>query len=92
MGGLSGNLLSEQVWFAKKVSHFCLELGNRGGDSIAYFLEEFLWSQLYRSPVPRRLWEQVAKAQGGFEEGYEVRRLPDTISFVSFNAPPDFDP
>lgn len=92
MGGLSGNPLSERVWFAKKVSDFCLELEIRGGDGIACFLEEFLWSQLYRSPVTRRFWEQVAKAQGGFEKGYEVQRLPDIISFVSFNAPPDFDP
>lgn len=91
IGGLSGNLLSEQVWFAKLVSDYCLELGLCGGDGIASFLEKFMWSELYRSPVTQRFWEQISKAQGS-ETGYEVRRLPDTIAFISFNASPDFGP
>ena len=90
IGGLSGSPFSERVWFAERVAQFCFELGLFGGNQIAVMLEEFLWSELYRSPVTRRFWTEVAKAQG-FEEGYEVRRLADHVSVVCFNAPPDFE-
>ena len=88
MGGLSGSPLSERVWFANRVAELCLEL-RLLGDQIAAMLEDFLWSELYRSPVTRRFWEEVAKAQRS-EKGYEVRRLADHVSVVYFNAPPDF--
>lgn len=90
MGGLSGCPLSERVWFAKRVADCCLELGLHGADQIAFLLEDFLWSELYRSPVTRRFWTEVAKAQGR-EVGFEVRPLADHVSVVCFNAPPDFE-
>lgn len=58
------------------------------GNQIASMLEEFLWSEMYRSPVTRRFSEEVAKAQR-FEGSYEVRRLADHMSVACFNAPPD---
>jgi hypothetical protein len=90
LGGLSGSPLSDRAWFAHRVADFCLELGLWGGNHISAMLEDFLWSEFYRSPVTRRFWEEVAKAQG-FEKGYEVRRLADHVSVTCFNAPPDFE-
>ena len=90
MGGLSGSSVSERVWFATRVTDFCFESGLFGGNDIAATLHDFLWSELYRSPVTRRFWEEVAKAQG-FHTGYEVRRLADHVSVTCFNAPPDSD-
>jgi hypothetical protein len=89
MGGLSGSPSAERVWFAEQVAELGLELGISEGDQLASMLEGFLWSELYRSPVTRRFWDEVAKKQAC--DGYEVRRLPDHVSFVAFNAPPDFD-
>jgi hypothetical protein len=90
MRSLSGSPFSERVWFAERVAQFCFDLGLFGGNQIAAMLGEFLWSELYRSPVTQRFWTEVAKVQG-FEEGYDVRRLADHVSVVCFNAPPDFE-
>jgi hypothetical protein len=90
MGGLSGSPPLEQVWFANRAALFCRELGLCGGDQIKYMLQDFLWSELYRSPVTERFWNEVAKAQGSVV-GYEVQKMADCVSLVHFNAPADPD-
>jgi hypothetical protein len=90
MGGLSGSLSLERVWFANRTAYFCSELGLCGGDQIKYMLDHFLWSEVYRSPVTERFWTEVAKAQGSVV-GYEVHRMVDCVSLVHSNAPADVD-
>jgi hypothetical protein len=89
MGGLSGDPASEKSWFAKCLVDMCVQKSIYGVDQLSYLLEEFLWSELYRSPVTGRFWEKVSKYQN-VEGGYEVRRLPDFISLIHFNVPPDY--
>jgi len=90
MGGLSGSPSLERAWFAKRAAHFCRKSGLCGGEQIKDMLEDFLWSDLYRSPVTERFWFEVAKAQGSIV-GYEVHRMADCVFLVYFNAPADFD-
>jgi hypothetical protein len=90
MSGLSGSPSLEGAWFAKRAAHFCRELGLCGGDQIKYMLEDFLSSELYRSPVTERFWTEVAKAQGSLV-GYEGHRMADCVSLVYFNAPANLD-
>jgi hypothetical protein len=66
----------------------CSVSGLQGGNEIALTLAEFIWSELYRSPVTMGFWIDVAVAQG-LERGYEVGRLTDHVSAATFNAPPD---
>jgi hypothetical protein len=87
MAGLCGAETSERSWFATLVADFCLELGVHGGNEIAAMLSEFLWTELYRSPMTIGFWNDVAKAQG-FEGEYAVRKLSDNVSVAIFNAPP----
>jgi hypothetical protein len=86
VAGLAGNSSSEEPWFATKVAEFCIEKGLVGGDNIAFALQEFLWTELYRSPVTLSFWSKVAKAQG-FEARFDVRRLNDRASVRMYNAP-----
>jgi hypothetical protein len=88
MGGLSGSPSLERVWFANRAAYFFRKLGLCGGDQIKYMLDNFLWSELYRSPVTERFWNEVAKAQGSVV-GYEVHRTVNCVSLVYFNAPAD---
>jgi hypothetical protein len=90
MGGLSGSPSLERTWFADRAAHFCRESGLCGTEQIKDMLEDFLWSDLYRSPVTERFWKELAKAQDSVV-GYEVRRMADCVSLVYFNAPPDFE-
>jgi hypothetical protein len=88
MGGLGGIGTSSRGWFANLVSEVCSVSGLRGGNELAFTLAEFLWSELYRSPVTMGFWNDVAVAQG-IDRGYEVRRFTDHVVAATFNAPPD---
>jgi hypothetical protein len=88
MGGLGGIGTPSRGWFANLVAEVCSVSGLRGGNEVAFTLAEFLWSELYRSPVTMGFWNDVAVAQG-INEGYEVRRLTDHVAAATFNAPPD---
>ena len=88
MGGFGGIGTSNRGWFANLLAEVCSLSGLRGGNEIAFTLTEFLWLELYRSPFTMGFWNDVAVAQG-VERGYEVERLTDHVSAVTFNAPPD---
>jgi hypothetical protein len=88
IGGLGGIGTSCQGWFANLVAEVCSVSGLRGGNEVAFTLVEFLWSELYRSPVTMGFWNDVAVAQG-IDRGYEVRRFTDHVVAQTFNAPPD---
>jgi hypothetical protein len=85
VAGLAGNSSSEEPWFATKVAEFCLNRGLVGGDNIAFTLRDFLWTELYRSPVTLSFWSKVAKAQG-FESRFDVRPLSDRASGLMYNT------
>jgi hypothetical protein len=92
MGGLAGNANSEGPWFVKSVADFCLELGLVTGIQIAHMLGEWMWSDLYISPVTRRFWQEVALALGKERtKAFETRRLQDKISLIYYNTPPDVE-
>lgn len=88
MGGLGAIGTSSRTWFASLVAEICSISGLRGVEDVALILEEFLWCEMYRSPVTSGFWNDVAEAQG-IHEGYEVRRLTDHVAAQTFNAPPD---
>ena len=71
MAGVGGSPFSERDCFAILIVTFCQELGLHGGGQIASMLEDFLWLELYRSPVTGGFWTSVARAQG-FKTGYET--------------------
>ena len=87
MGGIGA---PHRQWFATRLAEACVSLGILGGTEIAFTLSEFLWSELYLSPVTLGFWSDVAIAQGT-ESGYEVRRLTDNVSIATFNAPPELE-
>lgn len=86
MGGLGSTASPNLGWYAGLLAQTCMASGLRGGNAIAYALAEFLWSELYRSPMTMRFWNDVARAQG-IEGGYDVKMLTDHISVAVFNAP-----
>jgi hypothetical protein len=88
LGGLGGIGTSNREWFAHLVAEVCSISGLRRGDEVAFSLADFLWSELYRSPVTLGFWHDVAVAQG-IDEGYEVRWFTDHVTAQTFNAPPD---
>jgi hypothetical protein len=88
MGGLGSTGTPNRSWYADLLAKACIAAGLRGGNAIAYALAEFLWSELYRSPVTMGFWNDVAGAQG-VDKGYDVKRLTDHISVATFNAPPN---
>jgi len=88
MGGLGGIGTSSRVWFATLVAEVCSLSGLRGGDELALTLDDFLWSELYRSPMTLGFWNDVAVAQG-IDGAYEVRRPTDHVAAQTFNAPPE---
>jgi len=87
MGGLGSFKTADRRWYAKLLAQACMASGLQGGDSIAHVLAEFLWSELYRSPVTIGFWTDVAEVHG-MNSGYEVKRSTDHISAAVFNAPP----
>ena len=64
MGGLGSSNTSNRGWFAERFADFCVKAGLQGGSAISYALNEFLWTELYRSPVTAGFWNDVARAQG----------------------------
>jgi hypothetical protein len=88
MGGLGGNGTPNRSWFASELAEACEASGVRGGNEVAFTLAEFIWTELYRSPVTMGFWNDVTIAQG-IGWGYEVRRLTDHVSAQTFNAPPE---
>lgn len=51
MGGLGSSSTANREWYAKLLAQACIASGLRGGNAIASALADFLWSELYRSPV-----------------------------------------
>jgi hypothetical protein len=88
MGGLGSTGTPNRGWYANLMAKACMAAGLRGGNGIAYALAEFLWSELYRSPVTIGFWNDVARVQG-MDGGYDVRKLTDHISAATFNVPPN---
>jgi len=88
VGGLGSTGTPNRGWYADLLAQACMASGLRGGNAIAYALAEFLWSELYRSPVTMGFWNDVARAQG-MGSGYDVKRLTDHISVATFNAAPN---
>ncbi|RDW75542.1 hypothetical protein BP6252_06684 [Coleophoma cylindrospora] len=86
MGGLGGIRSPNSQWFATLVAGSCDELKLNGGNEVSSMLKDFLWSDLYRSPVTRGFWEEVATAQGR-HGAYETIQLPDNVSMATFNIP-----
>jgi hypothetical protein len=86
IGGLGSTGTPNRGWYAGLFAQTCVVLGLRGGDAIAYALTEFLWSELYCSPMTIGFWNDVATAQG-MEGEYDVKMLTDHISVAVFNAP-----
>jgi hypothetical protein len=89
MGGLGSSGGPNRGWYAKLFAEICMAMGLRGGNSIAYALAEYLWSDLYRSPVTVGFWNDVARAQGMEGGSFDVKRLTDHLSVAAFNAPPE---
>lgn len=89
MGGLGSSGGPNRGWYAKLFAKTCMAVGLRGGNSIAYALAEYLWSDLYRSPVTIGFWNDVARAQGMEGGSFDVKRLRDHLSVAAFNAPPE---
>jgi hypothetical protein len=85
IGGLGSTGTPNRGWYAGLLAQTCIALGLQGGNAIAYALTEFLWSELYRSPMTIGFWNDVARAQGT-EGGYDVKMLTDHISVAVFNA------
>jgi len=90
MGGLGSSNKADRQWYAKLLAQACITSGLRGGNAIAYMLGEFLWSELYRSPVTIGFWNDVTRAARtqGMDSAYEVRKSTDHISVASFNIQP----
>jgi hypothetical protein len=86
MGGLGSTTGPTRRWYAGHLAQACIKAGLQGGNAISYALADFLWSDLYRSPVTVAFWNDVARAQG-MESGYEVRKSTDHIPVAVFNAP-----
>jgi hypothetical protein len=86
IGGLGSMGTPNRGWYAELLAKTCIALGLRGGNAIAYALTEFLWSELYRSPMTIGFWNDVARAQG-MDGGYEVKKLTGHISATAFNTP-----
>jgi hypothetical protein len=87
MGGLGSSGTPNRGWYAKLFAETCITAGLRRGNAIAYSLAEFMWSDLYLSPVTIGFWNDVARAQGG-GASYNVKRLADHLSVAAFNASP----
>jgi hypothetical protein len=85
IGGLGSTGTPNRGWYAGLFAQTCVALGLRGGNAIAYALTDFLWSELYRSPMTIGFWNDVARAQG-VEGGYDAKMLTDHISVAVFNA------
>ena len=88
MGGLGSSGTPNRGWFAERFAEICAKAGLQGGSAISYALAEFLWTELYRTPVTIGFWNDVARAQG-VEGAYHVKALTDHISVAVFNAPPN---
>jgi hypothetical protein len=86
MGGLGSSGTPNRGWFAKLFAEICITAGLRGGNAIAYALADFLWSDLYLSPVTIGFWNDVARAQGKEGGSSDVKRLTDHLSLAVFNA------
>jgi hypothetical protein len=87
MAGIGGIGSPNRRYFALLLADMCSDLGIRGGIEIAANMEEFFWSDIYRSPATISFWRDVASAQG-MKEGYEVvRQLKDDLSVAHFLAP-----
>jgi transcription factor-like protein len=89
MGGLGSSGGPNRGWYAKRFAETCMAAGLRGGNSIAYALAEYLWSDLYRSPVTIGFWNEAARAQGMNGGSFDVKRITDHLSVAAFNAPPE---
>ena len=87
MGGLGSSSTTNRRWYAELLVQACMTSELRGGNAIAIALADFLWSELYRSPVTIGFWNDVAKAQG-MDGGYEERKVADHISVAAFNSRP----
>lgn len=91
MAGIGGTGTSNRSWFAQTIGDACVSLGiSTDDDEIAGALAEFLWWDLYRSPVTMGFWNDVALAQG-LKRAIKVCRLTDHVSLAPFNAPPDLE-
>ncbi len=88
MGGLGSSGTPNRGWYAELFAEICIASGLREGNAISYALAEFLWTELYRSPVTIGFWNDVARAQG-IEGAYHVKALTDHTSVAVFNAPPN---
>jgi len=87
MGGIVTSESPEPNWYAKQVAELCLTLGVHGGTQVASMLDEFIWSELYRSPMTAAFWNDVGKFQGS-RGSYEVKRLVDHAVMAIFNVAP----
>jgi hypothetical protein len=63
MGGLGGIGTVERQWFTNLLIDTCRASAIRGTGAIETALSEFLWSDLYRSPITTEFWDGVALAQ-----------------------------
>jgi hypothetical protein len=84
MGGIGTADKDTRIWYAKHLADACNASGLRGGDELAIALQDFLWIELYRTPVTSQFWRDVAKAQG-VRHKYETQRLKDSIAVIPFN-------
>jgi hypothetical protein len=63
MGGLGCIGTEDRQWFTNTLVDTCRESTMRGPDAIEAALSEFLWSDLYRSPIAAEFWDAMALAQ-----------------------------
>ncbi|KAH7363780.1 hypothetical protein BKA65DRAFT_545694 [Rhexocercosporidium sp. MPI-PUGE-AT-0058] len=79
MGGFGATGTATQQNFAVILAESCLALGVVGGSEIASMVGEFLWYDLYCSPMTMAFWNSVAIEQGGGVQITVVDRLPKLV-------------
>jgi hypothetical protein len=63
MGGLGCIGTDNRQWFTNTLVDTCFASSIRGMNAIEAALSEFLWSDLYRSPITAEFWDAMALAQ-----------------------------
>lgn len=71
-------------FFASVLATFCKLDGIEELQGLKERLEDFFWTELYRTPFSGGFWGWVEDA-GGWREGWETRRLTDELVGQAFN-------
>lgn len=83
-----GGAPPQRRWYARAVAEFASELGVKGGDEIASYLEGFLWTELYRTPATVGFWGEVDRGQGA-RGRYAVKKVGEGVAMAIFNVKVD---